>query len=535
MAIEGAAGGSLIMEAGSGRAPRADGIRPSSAGILFLLLTAIASIPVVTHPLPPLSDYINHLARMHIIDAIGSDADLSRYYTIEWQLIPNLMMDLIVPVLHRFMSVYLAGEIFTIIAFVLIISGTLALNRVLTARWSILPLVALPLLYNGVLLVGVMNYVFGVGLALWALAAWIALRERPWPWRYAVSTLFALALFFCHLFAAGVYGLGVLAFELHRLWVRRAERKLALLLDFAASGAPFMLLALLLLAGPTWHVDGVFAYWELAGKFDGLMLAVNVYYPAVTFSLLAVAGLAGIYAWRRGILGFHPVGLVILATGTIVYLAMPRALFGAFLADQRLPMALAFMLIACFDFKPRKRIAHAGLFAVVITLLAVRTTEVQLVWNHLQKFTDQFVQSVKEIRRGSRVLVVYGNRSSGREISDFELVHAASIATIERSAMVSTLFTVRGKQILHARGEFEKYVETEDHWPPSLPYILQVAHGDKANASYFWKDWPQHYDYVYLLFTTPDMRNPDRVHLGLVYGGDAFQLYRVLPTIARGR
>lgn len=525
------------MEAGSGRAPRADDIRPSSAGVLLLLLvlTAVASIPVVTHPLPPLSDYANHLARMHIIDAIGSDADLSHYYTIEWQLIPNLMMDLIVPVLHRFMSVYLAGQIFTILAFVLIISGTLVLNRVLTARWSILPLIALPLLYNGVLLVGVMNYVFGVGLALWALAAWVALRERYWPWRLAVSALFALALFFCHLFAAGVYGLGVFAFELHRLWVHRTEPKLPRLLDFTASGAPFMLLALLLIAGPTWHVDGTFAYWELSGKLDGLMLAVNVYYPAIAFSLLAAAGFAGVYAQRRGILGFHPVGLVILAAGTIVYLVMPRALFGAYLADQRLPIALAFMLIACFDFKPRKKIAHAGLLVVVIVLLAVRISEVQFVWNHLQKFTDEFVQSVQEIWRGSRVLVVYGNRSSGREISDFELVHAASIATIERSAMVSTLFTVRGKQILHARREFEKYVETEDHWPPSLPYILQVAHGDKANASYFWKDWPQHYDYVYLLFTTPEIRNPDRVHLGLLYGGDAFQLYRVLPTVAIDR
>jgi hypothetical protein len=28
------------------------------------------------------------------------------------------------------------------------------------------------------------------------------------------------------------------------------------------------------------------------------------------------------------------------------------------------------------------------------------------------------------------------------------------------------------------------------------------------------------------------MRNPDRNHLGLVYEGGAFQLYRVLPTVS---
>ena len=199
------------------------GFRVSTIAVLFVLLMAAAALPIATHSLPPLSDYPNHLARMHVIDAVGADPYLSRFYTVEWQLIPNLMMDLIIPLLHRFMDVYLAGQIFTVLAFVLIGSGTLAFNRALTGRWSALPLIALPLLYNGVLLVGVMNYVFGIGLALWALAAWVALRERAWPWRFAVSVLFALALYVCHLFALGLYGLGLLALEVHRLWRMRSE------------------------------------------------------------------------------------------------------------------------------------------------------------------------------------------------------------------------------------------------------------------------------------------------------------------------
>ncbi len=148
---------------------------------------------------------------MHVIDAIGSDPDLSRFYVVQWQIIPNLMIDLIVPVLHRFMNVYLAGQIFTVLSFVLIASGALALNRALLGRWSPVPLLALPLLYNGVLLVGVMNYVFGIGLVLWGLAAWVLLRDRDWRWRFLASTIFAFTLFICHLFAAGVYAMGLLA------------------------------------------------------------------------------------------------------------------------------------------------------------------------------------------------------------------------------------------------------------------------------------------------------------------------------------
>src|SRR6202163_715609 len=253
--------------------PPAGELSGQAVAVAFLAVTVAVSIPIITHPLPPLSDYINHLATAHVIDAIGNDPDLERFYRIEWQPIPNLMMDLMVPVLHRFMDIYLAGQIFTIAIFVAILSGTLALNRALCGRWSALPLVASPLLYNGVLLVGVMTYLFGIGLALWGFAVWIVLRERPWPWRLAVSTLFVLALFFCHLFALGLYGLELLAFELLWLWRQRRAPLAVHLFDFAATGAPFLPALLLLVTGPTWDSTGVPAYWDMAGKVDGVMLA----------------------------------------------------------------------------------------------------------------------------------------------------------------------------------------------------------------------------------------------------------------------
>ncbi len=92
-------------------------------------LRAAASIPILLYPWPPLGDYINHLARMHVIATIGRDPNLALFYQVEWQIIPNLMMDLIVPILQRVMNVYLAGQVYTIMGFVLILSGTLALNR----------------------------------------------------------------------------------------------------------------------------------------------------------------------------------------------------------------------------------------------------------------------------------------------------------------------------------------------------------------------------------------------------------------------
>src|SRR6266446_9088476 len=314
-----------------GKSPILDFSRPQIAA-LFVLFAFIAAIPVLLHPLPPISDYINHLSRMHVMAAIGRDSDLARFYQVNWEVIPNLMMDMILPVLVRMMSIYAAGQAYMIASFVLILAGTFALNRQLHGRWSMLPLAAFPLLYNYVFLVGTMNYVSGIGLSLWALVAWIALRERNLVLRLTVSALFVAALFFCHLFALGTYGLGLLAFELHRLRISPslswdsgrparifskeeggaggtpAVRTLpARLFDFVATGLPFLPVLPVLMMSPTWGLRSEIG-WELNGKIDGLLYVINVYSSTVGALLAAVLAVAvGFFLYHRA-LRFHAFG-----------------------------------------------------------------------------------------------------------------------------------------------------------------------------------------------------------------------------------
>lgn len=491
--------------------------------VLFVVVMAIVSIPVLTHTLLPLSDYVNHLGRTYIINHIGSDPYLARFYAINWQLVPNLMIDLAMVVLNPIADIYRAGQIFTIAAFVLIVTGTLTLNRTLFGYWSALPLIGAPLLYNEVMLVGVMNYIFGIGLALWAFAAWIALRDRHWVWRFAISTFATLMLFICHLYVVGLYGLLVMAFELQRLRTQRATSLLSRLAVFLAAGLPFLPVALLLGASPTW-TSANSLFWLLPGKLDGLIFAINVYHRPVAFALLAMMVAAAIWAQRKGMLRFHPVGWFVLVLGALVYLAMPRALFAAHMADQRLPIALAFALIACLQVDFRDRRLRQGFVALLLVVLTVRVVEVQQVWDRLGQTSEAFYNSVKLIDRGARVLVVHGDRSAGGDISDYELVHAPSIATIERSALVSTTFTVKGKQTLRVRDEYARYVETEDRTPPSVSYFVRAANGD---VPHFCNRWPQHYDYVYILFTKHGA-NPDPKDLKQIVDGPSFQLYKVI-------
>jgi hypothetical protein len=502
--------------------------------VLFVVLTAIMSIPIVMHPWLPLSDYMNHLARMYIIAGLGTDTELARYYEIDWQLIPNLMMDLIVPPLQRLMNVYIAGQVYIALSFVLILSGTLALNRQLFGRWSVLPLIAFPLLYNKVFLIGTLNYVFGIGLALWALAVWVQLRERALMLRLAASAAFVVALYLCHLFALGLYGLGLLAYELYRLGTIYGEapqasarrRSLMPLIDFVATGLPFLPVLPLLLMSPTWGLRGVFS-WELAGKLDGIVFVVEAYSHFAGLALTGVVAFAAGWAIHKQALKFHPFGFVLLAVGALAYFAMPRVIFDTYMADQRMPIAIAFMAVACAHINMRHPQVRRGFATVLVLLLAIRVFEVNTVWGDMSRVTTSFKESVRYIDRGAKVMVAYGDTQAGEESRDQPLVHAASLAVIERGALVTTNFTVPGKQVLRVREDFRARVDTQDGTPPGIDEILEVAEDPASARDVYWKQWTADYDYLYVLFTEPNYENPDSDLLTTVYMGDRFVLYRI--------
>jgi hypothetical protein len=537
-----------------GKSPVLDFSRLQVAA-LFVLFSFIAAIPVLLHPLPPISDYINHLSRMHVIAAIGRDSDLARFYQVNWEVIPNLMMDMILPVLVRIMSIYAAGQAYMIASFVLILSGTFALNRQLHGRWSVLPLAAFPLLYNYVFLVGTMNYVSGIGLSLWALVAWIALRERNLVLRLAISALFVTALFFCHLYALGTYGLGLLAFELHRLWISpslswdrgRPARIFskeeegtggtpavgtlpARLLDFVATGLPFLPVLPLMMMSPTWGLRSEIG-WELNGKIDGLLYVINVYSGTVGALLAGVLAVAvGFLLYHRA-LRFHAFGFVLLAVGAIMYMAMPRVIFDTYMADQRLPISLAFMVIACAQLDLRRLglrhpFVRQGVVAVLFALLAIRVLEVQTVWASLSPGAASFRESVALIDRGAKVMVAYADPDGGDNVRNLGLVHAACLAIIERSALVTTVFTVVGKQVLHVRADYRDRVDTQDGSPPTIENLIRVSDRDASGDDY-WRRWTTDYDYLYVLFTNARHENPDPARLTAIFAGEKFMLYRI--------
>ena len=264
------------------------------------------------------------------------------------------------------------------------------------------PLFAIPLVYNYVFLVGLMNYIFGIGVALWALAGWVALRERAWPARFALSTACVPALFFCHLSALGIYGVGVLAFEISRLWERRIGTLAWPHRRFCRQWFAVLAAAPLLIASPTMDLVGL-TYWDQRGKMDGLMYVVSDYSDIAAFAFIAVMVASIVWAVRHHVLRFHPPVFALIVVGAAVYFPLPRIMFDTYMTDQRVPIGVAFMLFACGDLELRRRLVRQAFMVVLIVIVTARLIEIDYNWSQLSDSTSEFRSSVRRIALGSKV------------------------------------------------------------------------------------------------------------------------------------
>src|SRR3954469_16785910 len=116
------------------------------AWCVVVLLALLSLLPTLFVDIPAMADYLNHLARMHLLVDAGT-ANENPYYEVSFALYPNLAMDLIVPQLARFLEVEGATRLFFFCSQVLIVTGAIALEWAMKRRHEMAgfaALVALP-------------------------------------------------------------------------------------------------------------------------------------------------------------------------------------------------------------------------------------------------------------------------------------------------------------------------------------------------------------------------------------------------------
>jgi hypothetical protein len=419
----------------------------------FALLLTLSAVPVFSTVLPPLVDYPNHLARMHLL-AEGGDA----FYAVHWAALPNLAEDLIVPPLARLMPLDLAGRLFLVMIFALMTGGAIWLNRVATGCWRLWPLLAFLLLYNRILLWGFVNYLFGVGVALCGTASWLALEGRGWRLRVLSSSIAALACFFSHIAAFGFYALVLLGVEAQPAWAElRARRWAALGRRIALAAPQFVLPAAFLLVIRTDLPKGSIGHAEMWRKADLLFSVFDNYDRPLDVACFALfLALIGWLAWTRR-LGLVPrlgwgAALVFAA-----YLLLPGQTYGGSGADRRVPTAFFLLLVAASAPRlPSQRVGVA-IGVAAASMLLVRLGQIERVWREADRVYAADLAAMDALPRGSKLAVAHPQGLF--HVVPVPEVHLAVVAIPRREAFVPTLFATPGQQPVALKPRFAALAE----------------------------------------------------------------------------
>jgi hypothetical protein len=495
----------------------------------FVLVVVAAVFPLFIVETPALGDYLTHLARMHIIASVDKDPQLAQYYTVTWHVLPNLAMDLIVPVLSRYIDIYLAGKLFVSLTIALIMTGGIAVHYAVYRRLSIAPLVISLFIYNESLLLGLLNYVFGIGLALWGIAAWIWLRTRHPFLRASVSLGFVLVLFFSHLYSVGLYGLALLCFEAWMVCTGESKGR-QLISDALVFGLPFLIVFPLLLVAPTMELASVNIWKPLRLKLRAIEWMFELYHPTLDYAIAAFVSAIGVWGLWRRLLRLHPVGWAILCAGIVVYAVMPTAsLFASFYIDYRLPIAVLFMVIPFSRWElntPATRLS----IAVIVGLALLRFTLVGLAWLDINHAYADLKHAFQEIKPGSTILVGRAERIAAPFNKAGPLYYAACLATIERAAFAPNMGTLQsGLFPLTVKPAYRHMAMDPRVGMPKIGKFISAAK-DPATAraqGLPWADWEKHFDYLLVLYTHNNDANPLPKILSIHSSGYQFQLYRI--------
>ncbi len=421
----------------------------------------LATVPFFSTVLPPLFDYPNHLARMHVLSEGGN-----QFYAVHWEPLPNLAQDLIVPPLAQLMPLDIASRLFLVAIFGLITGGTILLNRVATGVWRMWPLLAFLLLYNRMFLWGFLNYLFGIGVALAGTALWLALERERWWLRTLASSLVALACYLSHIAAFGFYVLVIIGIELSPARGElRVRRWLAIGRRTAIAGAQFAIPAVLFLG--YWHpaAAGGISYAAFWRKADLLFSVFDNYDRA--FDIVCFALFLGLIGWLAATrqLRLAPrlggaVGLVFAA-----YLLLPSQIYGGSGADHRLPVATFLLLIAASAAKFPNRRTAAAIGVAAAVLLVVRLAVIEYVWLRADRIYSADLAGIDMLPRGAKLAVAYP--ASAVNFVPVPGVHLAVLAVARRGAFVPTLFANKGQQPIALKPSYDVLADAatpQDFW-----------------------------------------------------------------------
>jgi len=524
---------------GRERNPDRTYVRRYAPAFVYAVLSVIAIYPVLITDIPSLVDYPAHLAGIHIQMAIADNPALQAHYTLHWRPLPNLAMEVVVPLLVRVVSLFDAGRIFIGAAILLPVAGTVVLRKVLHGRVGYAPAFAFIPAYNIALAWGFLNFLVGSGLCLLAFAGWIASRHWRAPARMVLFSAVALVLYFTHLLAFAAYAVMVAAFALQPVlasarWFTR--RNLAAL---AIDGAQFIGPALLLLPALFSGEAGYSEFKGVASRFKALFSPAYSVGSAADLLVFILAVMFLYWAVRNRRITLVPEIRLPLISIILFAAVIPEWLMQAWGANIRLPTIAVLIVLAAARLQLPPMRGQLVLSGVFFVLFIIRVWDVSEFWvEDAHKFAE-FRAAAASIPVGARVIPVQAKLDGTLDIrGGFAQAYwtMPTLLAIDRSAFIPNLFTDASKHLVSVTPA-NYQIDTPFGRPADLEqtvsgaaYELRGAPApfDRYGSREFWTDWPHRFDYMVVV-------NETRPILGLepllqpVHRGSFFAIYRIVP------
>ena len=411
-------------------------------GVAFFL--GLILLPIWGHECLPLQDYPNHLARNFIIANIDAIPELGNFYQVQFSILPNLAMDFVVPGLSHWVGIHAAGKLMLSLCLLVLTSGTVALNYGLFGRLNPLPLLSFLLVFNQAFLKGFVNFSFGIGLALWGVALWL-LSEQWNRWmRLAIFSSLTVMLFFCHLYALGIYAVVVVGYEgFEGVRSRPSHQPKQTLINKLTFLLQFIIPAILyklsptgseVLGTPRWNsaITKLKYLWKLT---DDYSLSLGI----ATLALVLLLPILGV--WLKQIQFSHKMLLPLVGL-TLLYVCLPKELSTSANADWRLLVPLSFLWVSSFQICRYRWIAWGGIAAAAV-VLSVRIALIQSIWASYQPTYQAVVDCVTQIQPGQRLFTAMGHDNYE---SATPTMHLPPYAVIQKAAFVPSLFAFETQQ-----------------------------------------------------------------------------------------
>lgn len=440
-------------------------------GWVAVVLALASCLPVLVAHYPQMSDYPAHLARYAVMLDAGRSADLARFYTFQWAWTGNLGVDILIRPFAALFGVEGGGRVITGLIPPMTGLGIIAVDRVLRGRVTVASLLAMPFVWSPMMLIGLLNFTLGQGLALWAFALWVWLDGRlGWLARGLLFVPVGLVVWLCHLSAWGVLGVLIFGYELsagRRWWL--------------AFLAPWPLLAPLgvMLAFPgTTSAYSYGAYWWLYKQAIWGRAMRDTLYPLDYWGLFAVGvvlGAAVVFRRIDGRLGWAALILLLMT------LAVPRHISGGDYADYRL--IISGLLVACLAVNwpgaPRWVLVAPALFYVV--RLAVTAQD----WHDDSARMARYLQVLDHVPQGARVASAVLVTRGQWQLNHFE--HIGAYAVLRRHALVNANFAVPHVHMLQLRENGAGFVDPSQRLLLSATQKIDLAHyAPAAHADWLW-------------------------------------------------